>query len=175
MSALKQFATWINFINNWVGKIVSFLVFPMIGVLCWEVFLRYVFNRPTIWAHEISALLYAVFFLLGGAYTLRWKAHINVDILYNRFSKRNRAIIDLFTWSLFYLFCIVMLIDGSTSAWTSMIRMERASTVWEPYIWPVKLCIPLSALLILLQGISKTLSDFFIALTGRDPVSDEDK
>jgi len=154
--------------NDGVGKVISMLVFPMIGVLVWEVIMRYVFNQPTIWAHELSAMLYAIFFLLGGAYTLRWKAHINVDVVYVRLPPRIRAIVDLITWLFFYYFCTVMLWLGARFAWSSILKMERASTVWEPYIWPIKICIPLGALLVLLQGLTKTISDASIAFTGRD-------
>jgi len=167
MAVVKQFIAFVNLINDWLGKTVSFLVYPMIGVLVWEVLMRYVFGRPTIWAHELSALLYAVFFLLGGAYTLRWKAHICVDVLYVRLSPRARACLDLFTWLFFYFFCAVLLWQGSESAWRSFLRMERASTVWEPYIWPVKFCIPVAAFLILAQGITKTIGDVYLVFSGR--------
>ena len=168
MRAIQGFISTVNSINDGIGKAVSFLAYPMIGVLVWEVFMRYVFNQPTIWAHELSALFYAVFFLLGGAYTLRWNAHINVDVLYVRLSPRKRAILDLVTWMLFYFFCGVLLWQGCQASWKSFLRMERASTVWEPYIWPVKLCIPLAAFLMLLQGVTKTISDLYLAFTGRE-------
>ena len=167
MALLWRWIAFVDVINDRIGRAVSFLVYPMIGVLVWEVFMRYVFNRPTIWAHEMSALLYAVFFLLGGAYTLRWRAHINVDVLYVRLSPRSRAVLDLITWLLFYFFCGVMLWQGSQAAWKSFLRLERASTVWEPYVWPVKFCIPLAALLMLLQGFSKTVGDLYLIFTGR--------
>ena len=171
MPFIKGFISVVDFINDGIGRIISFLVYPMIGVLVWEVFMRYLFNQPTIWAHELSALFYAVFFLLGGAYTLRWNAHINVDVLYVRLSPRSRAILDLITWSLFYFFCGVLLWQGSQAAWKSFLRLERASTVWEPYVWPVKFCIPLAASLMLLQGFSKTIRDLYLIFTGRDLVS----
>ena len=91
MSLLKSFISIVNILNDWVGRVISMLVFPMVGFLVWEVMMRYVFNQPTIWAHELSAILYAIFFLLGGAYTLQQKGHINVDILYLRLSPRKRA------------------------------------------------------------------------------------
>lgn len=168
MSAINKFITTIDVINDGVGKAASLLVYPMIGVLVWEVFMRYVFNRPTIWAHELSALLYAVFFLLGGAYTLRWNAHINVDVLYLRLSPRQRAMLDLITGLLFYFFCGVLLWQGGQAAWKSFLRFERASTVWEPHIWPVKFCIPLAALLMLLQGATKTIKDIYRVFTGKE-------
>jgi TRAP-type mannitol/chloroaromatic compound transport system permease small subunit len=172
MPFIKRFVTVVDSINDGIGRVISFLVYPMIGVLVWEVFMRYVFNRPTIWAHELSALFYAVFFLLGGAYTLRWKAHINVDVLYVRLSPRSRAMIDLLTWLLFYFFCGVLVWQGAQAGWKSFMRLERASTVWEPYIWPVKCCIPLAAFLMLLQGATKTISDVYRVVTNRDLLSE---
>ena len=168
MLQIKRMILVIDKVNNGIGKAVSFILYPMIGVLVWEVMMRYVFNRPTTWAHELSALCYAIFFLLGGAYTLRWNAHINVDVFYIKLSRRARAWLDLFTWMLFYLFCGVLLWQGSKAAWTSFLRLERSSTVWEPYIWPIKFCIPLSALLMILQGLTKTLRDLFVIITGRE-------
>lgn len=175
MRFATRFISVVDFINDGVGRAISFLAYPMIGVLVWEVFMRYVFNQPTIWAHELSALLYAVFFLLGGAYTLRWKAHINVDVLYVQLSPRSRAMLDLITWVLFYFFCGVLLWQGSQAGWKSFLRLERASTVWEPYVWPVKLCIPLAAFLMLLQGLTKTIGDLFLVFTGRELLSKNQK
>jgi TRAP-type mannitol/chloroaromatic compound transport system permease small subunit len=172
MRYFKFIVTLINNVNDWVGKIVSMLIFPMIFILLWEVIMRYVFNRPTIWAHELGAMLYAVSFLLGGAYALRWGAHVNVEIIYNRFSNRVRAVIDLVSWLFFYLFCGALLLESMVFAWRAVLRMELSETVWAPPIWPIKLCVPLGASLILLQGILKTIGDFITALTGRDLLSE---
>lgn len=168
MSLLKVFVSNVNKLSDGLGKIFSILVFPMIFILIWEVFSRYVLNRPTLWAHELSALLYAIYFLVGGSYTSRWNAHISVDILYNHFSKKTRAIIDLFTWVFFYLFVGVLLWGGIEYAWISIKRMEHSSSTWGPAIWPVKIFIPLGAFLILLQGLTKTLNDIFIVFKGHD-------
>lgn len=166
--SLRHFVSIVDKLNDWIGKTLSMLVFPMIFFLVWEVVLRYVFNRPTIWAHELSAMLYAVFFLLGGSYALRHKAHINVDILYMRLTLRARAILDLITWTLFYFVFCIMLWQGTTFAKLSIMRMEHSNSVWEPPIWPIKLCIPIGAFLILLQGLTKTFTDISIAFTGHD-------
>jgi TRAP-type mannitol/chloroaromatic compound transport system permease small subunit len=170
MAALTGLLRALNDLVDWIGKIVSFLVYPMIFVLVWEVLQRYVFNHPTIWAHQLSAMLFAVYFLLGGAYVSRWGAHINVEILYVRLPLRVRALLDLFTWSMYYLFLGVMFWLGIGFAWDSIKVMEVASTAaWEAYIWPVKVFVPLSALLMLIMGISKTLSDLIVLITGIPP------
>ena len=172
MSLIKIFILSVNKLNDLLGNIISVLVFIMMGSLLWEVIMRYFVNRPTIWAHELSAMIYAVYFLLGGAYTLRWNGHINMEIFYVRLSKRKRAILDLITWILFYLFIFIMLWDGVKFALTSIMYMEHSMSPWEPPIWPVKLCIPFAGFLMLLQGLAKTLNDIFIAVTGGEVISE---
>jgi TRAP-type mannitol/chloroaromatic compound transport system permease small subunit len=174
MSSLRKYVLFVNSLNEKVGRVASFLVVFMIGFLVYEVFMRYLFDSPTVWAHELGAMLYGVYFLLGGGYTLKWDEHIRVDIIYNSLSIRTKAILDLITWLFFYAFCAVLVIEGTQYAWISVKGMERSNSMWEPFIWPSKICIPLGGLLILLQGLAKTLRDAVIALTGRDLLAQED-
>lgn len=168
MDSLRSFIRFVNRLNDQMGKIVSILIYPMIFILLFEVVMRYVFNRPTIWASELSGLLYGSYFLLGGAYAARWDAHIIIDFVYQRFSRRTKAIVDLITWTYFYLFCGVLLYKGAGYAWAATIHLERSNSPWEPYTWPVTLFIPLGALLMLLQGLTKTFQDFIMAFTGNE-------
>jgi len=171
MSSLKGFVIGVHKLNDFIGSYVSLLIYPMIGFLVWEVFMRYFLNQPTLWAQELSVLLYAVYFLLGGSYALLWGAHINMDIIYKRLSIRKKAILDLVTWMFFYFFCGVIFWEGFKFAWISVEMLEHSSSVWEPPIWPVKVCIPLGGFLILLQGLSKTMRDLHIILTGHDLIN----
>lgn len=141
------------------GKIVSLLIFVMLAILLYGVIMRYLFNLPSIWVSELSGMIYACYFLLSGSFALLHDEHVRVDIFRRRFSPRKQAMIDLFTWTLFYLFIGVIFWLGIKYAYTSVLRMERASTVWAPYIWPVKALLPLSALLMLIAGAVKTLAD----------------
>lgn len=168
MELIKRYIGFVNWLNEIVGRIVSYFIYPMVLILVWEVGSRYLFNRPTIWAHELSAFLYAVIFLLGGSYALRWNSHISVEILYNLFSPRTRAILDIFTWTLFYIFVGLLLVQGAPFALKSIQRMELAGSVWDPYIWPVKVCIPLGAFLMILQGTAKTIKDVYLVFTGKE-------
>ncbi len=174
LGILRAYVRCVDRMNEFMGRMVSYLVYPMVLMLVWEVGMRYIFNRPTIWAHELSAFLYAVVFLLGGSYALRWNSHISVEILYVRLSPRTRAVLDLCTWTLFYLFVGLLLWEGLPFAMKSVRRFELAGSVWDPPIWPVKLCIPLGALLMLLQGTTKTLRDLHMVFTGRELASDRE-
>ncbi len=76
------------------------------------------------------------------------------------------AIVDLFTWLTFYLFLVVLLWRGWEAAWVSVSRWECTYSMWGPPLWPLRLTIPLAAALVLLQGLTKTISDFYTAVTG---------
>ena len=146
-------------------KIIAFLIYAGIGILVYEVALRYLFNAPTIWAHGISQRLFAAYAILLGAYTLRQGGHVKVDILYNRFSVRTRAILDLFTAIFFFLFCGVLLWKGADFALTAVKIQERCNTAFNAILYPVKVMLPLGALLILLQQLAEFTRNLITAVT----------
>jgi TRAP-type mannitol/chloroaromatic compound transport system permease small subunit len=164
---MKRFLQTIDRISEQSGKAVSFLVIFLVFVILYEIFVRYLFNSPTIWAHEIAQMIYGAYVILLGAYVLQRRGHVNVDILYNRFRPRTRAIIDLFTWLLFFYFCGLLLLKGGEMAWDSLLVRETEPTSFAPPVYPIKMMIPLGALLILLQGLAKFIRDLTLAITGR--------
>lgn len=167
MRQLKLFIRAVDNLNDKVGSIVCLMILPMMLVLGWEVFMRYGLNAPTFWAHETSQYFFGAHFILGGAFALRWGSHVNVEIFYGLLSPRKKAIVDLFTWLLFYLFCGFMLWRGWEAAWLSITRWERTYSFWGPPLWPLRLTIPVAAALVLLQGLTKTANDVYTAVTGQ--------
>jgi len=165
---LTGFIAFVDKLNDTVGKLVSFLIYPIMLVLVYEVVMRYYFNRPTIWAHETSCMLYGAHFVLGGAYALQHNAFVNVEVFYARFPRRVQAIIDLVTWTMFYVFVGVLLWKSLPWAWKSFTVFESSDSTWGPQVWPIKWTIPLAAFLMLLQGMTKTIKDAFMAVTGRE-------
>lgn len=168
MQKIRAVLRWIDKVNERTAKAASFLIFLMIGIVNYEVIRRYAFNAPTIWAFESTYLLYGIYFMLGGGYTLYLGKHVNVDLLYAKLSPRGQAIVDLCTSICFFFFCGVMLIYGGRFAWDSFLMRERLSSAWAPPIYPVKLFIPISAFLILLQGVAKFIRDFATAVKGEE-------
>lgn len=157
----------IDSISEWAGKCTSFIILPGIAILAWEVISRYGFNHPTMWAHGTSQRLFAAYYILGGAYVLRYGDHVNVDIIYCRLSPRIKAILDCLTSVAFFAFCGVLLWQGLEFALTSLVQLEPDDTPWRAPIYPVKLMIPAGALLILLQGLANFFRNMFTAITGR--------
>ena len=78
-----------------VGIMASFALVPLVLATCYEVFARYLFGMPTIWAYEVGYILTGAHFLLGMAFTLRSDEHIRIDVFSGHFSQRTRAVIDL--------------------------------------------------------------------------------
>lgn len=161
---VSGFMRFIDALNDREGKIFAFLVYPMWALLVFEVVMRYGLNSPTIWSHECCGFIYGTHFVLGGAYALRYGAHVNVEIFYNRFPVRTRAILDLFTWILFYILCAALIWKGGAIAWHSVSVLEHSDTVWGPPIWPIKLIVPLGAALMALQGVVKTIKDIYTVI-----------
>jgi len=119
------------------------------------------------WAHGTSQRLFAIYYVLGGAYVLRYKDHVNVDLIYSRFPLRTKAILDLITSLAFFAFCGVLLWQGLGFALTSLSQLEPDDTPWRAPVYPVKLMIPVGALLILLQGLANFSRNLVTAITGR--------
>ncbi|RPJ17482.1 MAG: TRAP transporter small permease subunit, partial [Deltaproteobacteria bacterium] len=84
------------------GKIVGWFIFPMVFSLVFEVVARYLFNAPTIWAGDVSQILYGMFFMLGSAYALQRQQHIRTDFIYGKWSIRTRGMVDAALYILFY-------------------------------------------------------------------------
>jgi TRAP-type mannitol/chloroaromatic compound transport system permease small subunit len=160
MSKIKHVADAIDSINNHIGKALRFLIIPLIGIILYEVAMRYFLLKSQLWVPEISLFIFATLFLVGSGYS--FNGHVKLDIFYNRLSEKSRAILDIVTSVFFFLFCIVLLWDGSLNAWDSLMKFEKSSSAFGPVLFPIKFAIPIGGLLFLLQGISKVIRDVFI-------------
>jgi TRAP-type mannitol/chloroaromatic compound transport system permease small subunit len=173
VAALNAILHLVDEINDWVGKILSFGVLFMFVLVMIEVIRRYLFNSPTVWGNELTQLIFGVYVVLCGGYVLRWGGHVNVDIWYDRFSAKGKAIIDIFTFSLFLMFCGMMLLYGGSLAWESLSTFEHSQSAWNPPLYPVKLMIPAGAFLLLLQGMAKLARDIATVVTGEKMTAPE--
>ncbi len=165
---MNRFLSLVDQINEQTGKVVSYLVIILAAVILYEIVARYFFGNPTIWAHETSQIIYGAYVVLLGGYVLKQGAHVNVEILYNRFKPRSRALIDLITWSLFFCFAGVLFWKGLVIGWESLAIRETSPTTFAPPVYPTKLFLPLAALLLLLQGLARYLKTILFLLSGKE-------
>jgi TRAP-type mannitol/chloroaromatic compound transport system permease small subunit len=155
-------------INEWVGRIVAYSLYGLFGVMLYDVIARYAFNAPTQFAFELTLFIWAYACLLGGGYVLLHKAHVNVDVFYSRLPLRGRAIIDICTAPILFIFVGVLLWQGWAVFWNSFSFLEHSTVSrWNPPIYPVKIALPIGAGLVLLQALVKLIKDILIAVRGR--------
>ncbi|MBC8392936.1 MAG: TRAP transporter small permease subunit [Deltaproteobacteria bacterium] len=101
--ALVTVIGWIDkYIGELSGKIFMLLIFPLIGALTYEVIARYAFNAPTVWAYDISYMVYGSHFMLGATYCLLKGGHIRTDLFYEKFSVRWQGRVDAPLYILFF-------------------------------------------------------------------------
>jgi len=160
----------IDAISEFAGMTARWAGLVMVAAMITEVTSRYIFSSPTVWAHSLCQMLWAFFILLGGSYVLRLQAHVRCDFLYVRFSLRKRAIIDLCTQLLFFIWIIVILVYAVPFAWESLMRFECYPGKWNAPKWPIKMLVPIGMSLVLLQGIANYIRDLYLAFTGREVV-----
>ena len=168
MKVIIRIINFIGNMNKWLGKILACGVIIIFLVVLKEVIGRYFFNHPTSWGNELTQMTFGVYVILSGGFVLNRGGHVNVDIIYSRFSLRTRAALDVFSSVMFFLFVGMMLWYGWMLAWESISVLEHSHSAWDPPLYPVKLMIPLGAVLILLEGIAKLLKDIIIAVTGEE-------
>jgi len=155
MNKLDIFAQKIDSLSEWSGRIFSFLVIPLTCLIVFEVISR-AMNVPTIWTFELSIFLFGAHFMLLAAYGLKNSSHVSIDLIVERLPKKARLILSLATHLiLFFPFVLTILFYGTHYAADSWGIWEKSWSIWAPPLYPIKTVIPVTALLLLLQGLSQ--------------------
>jgi TRAP-type mannitol/chloroaromatic compound transport system permease small subunit len=168
MERWHKITRWIDKTSFISGRILAWWTLLAVLIITYEVTARYVFDRPTNWAHESMTLLFGMQYILSGAYAHYSKSHVRVDVVYQALSRRNRARMDALTSLLFFLYVGVMTYTGWFFYWDSQKMWELSFTDWAPPLYPVKFTVFLGSLLLLLQGAANFIRDFYFAATGRE-------
>lgn len=150
------------------GVIGGWLVAPLVLGTCYEVVSRYVFDRPTTWAFELGTMLTGANFLLGMAYTLRERAHIRVEALFDLFPLKVRALIDFCGYTFLALPFVCWITWALNGHWLRAVASGEKSGMsgYNMVMWPVRLVFFISFLLLALQMIAEIIKRVEV-LTGK--------
>ena len=153
------------------GNIVCWITIPLIFGMVYEVLARKFFLAPTIWAYDISRFLYGALFMLGAGYALSKGVHIRADFLYRNFKIKTQGIVDFTLYVLFYFPGLLVFFYMTTGfLQESIMRGERGmDTTWMPYMWPIKTCLWLGIIFLLIQGVSELFKSYYAATKGKWP------
>jgi len=158
MIFVKQVIGFINTLNEKIGQVLCFSLVIIMLIQVMDVVLRYVFNNPTIWAMDTNIMLFTGTSMLAGAYALLHDTHVRLDIFYRNLRRRPKAILDMITGLLaMTAICFVIWKGSESLLWAIKMNLHSHSH-WAPPLWPVKLCLPLGGVFLLLQFISRWLT-----------------
>lgn len=157
---LESVSNGLQALSRKEGEITSFIIYPLLIVVIYEVFMRYAFNAPTSWGFELTTFLYGLHYMFGFAYTDVHNGHVRVDIFTALLSTKKQALMAVITNLIMFMpVTACMTIWGFKYAYTSTVELEVNATSWAPPIWPVKILMAFCFLFLLLQGIANLIND----------------
>jgi TRAP-type mannitol/chloroaromatic compound transport system permease small subunit len=167
---LRAILKRIDFLSEWSGKSISWLILALIFALTYDTFMRYLFRAPTVWSYDISYMLGGTVMLMGMAYATLHRTHIRVDIIYMRLSRKVKLIIDLCFTALIYLPLFSILLHRSVLRAIYSFNCKEFSEVgfWRPLMWPFRWMIPVALVLLILAGLSWFIHDLYLSVKGKE-------
>lgn len=156
---MNRFLHFVDSLSVWVGKCFAWCIVVLTFATCYEVFVRYVLNAPTVWAFDMSVQMYGSLFVMAGAYALAQDAHVRGDVLYRLMTQRTQATVDLVLYITFLLPAVFALTwYGYGFAADSWFYKEVSwSSPARIQIYFFKTLIPVAGVLIFLQGLAESI------------------
>jgi len=186
--AILAYIRIIDAMNRVIGRMAMYLIFVLMGVLLWSSVSKTAFS-PSLWTLETAQFVMVAYYVLGGPYSIQMGSNVRMDLFYGDWSVRTKAWVDAFTvfFLLFYLGVLLYgavgstayslgyfgtepfsffwdlartwVTEGNAAAGEKIGYLERSSTAWRPFIWPVKVILCIGVILMLLQCLSELFRD----------------
>ena len=186
--AVKAYVRFVEKLNRVVGRFTMYLLFAMMAILLYSSISK-TFFHPSLWTLEMAQFTMVAYYLLGGSYSMQLGSHVRMDLAYGFWSDKTKAAVDavtvffliFFLWVLFaggigstayslgyygaepfafFKDLVVAFFTGGIAGADEVIgRLERSSTAWRPFVWPIKVIMCLGILMMLLQTIAMFFRD----------------
>jgi TRAP-type C4-dicarboxylate transport system permease small subunit len=140
---------------KWIIRVVEAISIAGITLItfftAYEVGMRELFRKPTIWTNEITSYLLVWVGLLGVVYAYDKKTHVSVDLFYRRLSVRIRRFFDAITSSLMLLFALCVCVYGYKYWWLGYSRGWRHFGMLDVPMSYTRIALPIVGLLLVFQ------------------------
>ena len=155
-------------VSEWSGIIACWLIVPLVMGTVYDVLMRYFFQAPTKWAYELTWMEYGALFMLGGAYGLKHKLHVRVDVLFNMYPRKVQLWFDALMYLVIFLPLYTILIFHSIkyAAYSWKIFEHSYISYWQPPVYPIKTVMPIAFSMMFLQGLSELIKNATLAIKG---------
>ncbi|KHQ54680.1 TRAP transporter small permease subunit [Mameliella alba] len=185
---ITGFVHGVDAMNRFIGRIAMYLIFVLVGVLLWSSVSKVAF-LPSLWTLETAQFVMVAYYILGGPYSIQLGSNVRMDLFYGGWSVKTKAWVDAFTvfFLMFYLVVLLygalgslayamgyfgmqpleyfaeffgaLFTGGFEAAGEKLGYLERSSTAWRPFLWPVKLVLAFGIFLMLLQTLAELFRD----------------
>ncbi len=164
----SKFVYAIESLSVWVGRAFGWCILVLTLSVSYEVFVRYVLNKPTVWAFDMMVQMYGALFMMAGAYALAQDTHVRGDVIYRLFPVRLQATIDFILYLIFFFPGMLALFWFGAEIASDSWRYKEVS--WNSpariQIYFFKTLIPVAAGLLLLQGLAELVRAWKAMRTG---------
>jgi len=145
-----------------LGYLTAVVLAVLVLLVVYDDTARYLFSFGSIALQELEWHLFDVVILLSIAFTLRHNAHVRVDIFYDRFSEKNKALVNIIS-AIFFILPLSFLIIYIGVGFVEMSYVQHEASS-DPgglqYRWLVKSLMPLAFLFLSLQALKELINDF---------------
>ncbi len=163
---MERLLETIDRMNEWMGNWIRPLLYAFIGLVCFEVLLRYGFNKPTIQLPVIVTMAAGAMYALSFGNIMRMDGHVRIDIFSRLLSRRGKAIMEVVFGALFF-FPVIGALTISAMGWTWYawsIDERDQQTFWYARIGPIRTVVLIGLVLFLLQGFAVFVRNLRILL-----------
>ncbi|MFK7744316.1 MAG: TRAP transporter small permease subunit [Roseobacter sp.] len=177
--ANMEFADWraVDRGAMFIGRVTMMMIILMTGVMLYEVFLRYVLERPTLWANELSLWLAGFIFLMAGLYAMQQRSHIRIFLLYDVCPRWLQRTFDCINTGLIVLFAFFLVYGSYKQVFENKLyKWETFGTAFDPPI-PATLqpLVLIIITLVAMQAVLNLISDWNAEPEIHDDTPDEDE
>lgn len=163
----NMYCTFADTVSDWVGKTCMWSAAVGMLIMIYEVFTRYVFHIANDWVFETTIMIYAFHFCMCASYALKNGAHVAIDIISGKCSKRVQAILDMISYCIFFFPSVgIVFFRGIRFAADSWKIHEVSWSEFPAPIYLQKTIIPVMSFLLLLQGLAIFIRRIQMAIEG---------
>ena len=176
--AHMEYPDWraIDRISLFIGRVTMILIISMTSIMLYEVFLRYVFEAPTLWANELTLWIAGYVFLFSGLYAMQQRCHIRIFLLYDAVPRWLQHTFDIISVGLLWIFAFFLIFGSYKQVFiTKFYKWEMFGTAFDPPI-PATLqpMVLIIIALIAIQAAINLVCDWNLESTAHTTVDDID-
>jgi len=152
---------WVDRVTWSISRVAMWAVAFIVAIIFYEVVLRYIFLKPTLWVNELSLWVAGGVYLTAGLYSLQQRSHIRIFIIYDLAPRWLRQVFDTLSVLCVCVFAFAVIWGGFGEAKAKLLRWETFGTAFDPPIpATIKPLILLTVLLLAIQSISNLIYDW---------------